>query len=280
MKFRIIHETIYKYSSEVFFEPHFFRFRPKNTPFIAVENFNLKIEPETTGLTEQIDAENNFIHFCWFEGLNNEMTVMVDMTVETLEFNPFNFILYPDEYYNVPFRYSESINKIVQPSLNVFNISESLIEYGKKVLKDSGPNTLNFLTNLTRQIHSDFELEYRHTGEPHKSEKTFELKQGSCRDLAWMQIQLLRHFGIASRFVSGYYYIQMEKPEFELHAWVEVFLPGAGWLGLDPSHGIVAGNTHIPVAASSNYQNTMPVSGTVRGDAESNLITNLKIEQL
>jgi transglutaminase-like putative cysteine protease len=278
MKFKIVHKTVYRFSSEVFFEPHFLRFKPKNTPFIRVEKFNLNIVPESAGLSEQVDSENNFVHFCWFEGMKNEMTINMDMVVDSMEFNPFNFILYPEQYFNVPFTYSESLTEILRPSLKVSAISNYLIEYGKKILHESGSDTLGFLANLTRNIHSDFMLEYRHFGEPHSPEKTFQQKHGSCRDLAWMQVQLLRHLGIAARFVSGYYYIQMEKPEFELHAWIEVFLPGAGWIGFDPSHGIVAGNTHIPVASSSHFENTMPVSGSVRGKATSDLITNLFIE--
>lgn len=278
MKFKINHNTEYQFSSEVFFEPHYFRFKPKNTPFVKVENFNLQITPKASGLTEQLDAENNFVHFCWFEGMNKKMAINIEMTVATIEFNPFNFILYPDNYFSVPFLYSDELAKILQPSLNVAKISEPLINYGKEILLDSDSKTLVFLTNLTQQIHNDFIVEYRHIGQPYSSEKTFLLKQGSCRDLAWMQIQLLRHLGFAARFVSGYFYLSVEKPEFELHAWVEVFLPGAGWIGLDPTHGIVAGNTHIPVASSSHFNNTMPVSGTVRGDANSDLITNLHIE--
>ncbi len=118
----------------------------------------------------------------------------------------------------------------------------------------------------------------RLTGNPHHPNELFRLKTGSCRDFAWMQIQILRNLGFAARFVSGYFYLDAESPEFELHAWIEVFVPGAGWIGLDPSHGILAGNAHIPVASSANYQNTMPVSGTVRGEATSKLKTELQIE--
>ena len=116
-------------------------------------------------------------------------------------------------------------------------------------------------------------------GRPYHPNKLFQLKSGSCRDLAWMQIQLLRNLGFAGRFVSGYFYLDAENPEFELHAWLEVFIPGAGWIGLDPSHGMLAGDAHIPVASSSNYENTMPVSGSVRGSANSTLKNDLIISQ-
>ena len=98
--------------------------------------------------------------------------------------------------------------------------------------------------------------------------------------MAWFQIQLLREFGIAARFVSGYYYIPMDKMEFELHAWLEVYLPGAGWIGFDPSHGAATGNDHIPVASSSDFNHTMPVTGSIRGDAVAELRTELTIERV
>ncbi|HSH20316.1 MAG TPA: transglutaminase N-terminal domain-containing protein, partial [Draconibacterium sp.] len=121
MKFKITHETIYQYNSEVFFEPHLYRFKPKNTPFIRVENFDLKIAPKAAGITEQVDAENNFVHFGWFEGMNNRMTVKLDMLVETIDFNPFNFILYPNQYFDIPFTYSNELANILQPSIGIFN---------------------------------------------------------------------------------------------------------------------------------------------------------------
>jgi transglutaminase-like putative cysteine protease len=95
-----------------------------------------------------------------------------------------------------------------------------------------------------------------------------------------MQINLLRQQGIAAQFVSGYYYFEMEEPSYELHAWVEVFIPGIGWLGLDPSHGILTGNTHFPIVSSAHSENTMPVSGGIRGSATSTLVTELSIEKI
>ena len=95
-----------------------------------------------------------------------------------------------------------------------------------------------------------------------------------------MQINLLRNLGIAARFVSGYFYFEMDEPTYELHAWVEVFLPGVGWFGLDPSHGIFTGNTHFPIASSAHFTHTMPVTGGIRGSATSILKTHLKIEKI
>ena len=95
-----------------------------------------------------------------------------------------------------------------------------------------------------------------------------------------MQIQLLRNLGLAAGFVSGYYYVDVEDPQYELHAWIEVFVPGAGWIGFDPSNRFVTANMHISVCSSAHYGNTMPVSGSVHGDAQAQLKTQLIIEVL
>ena len=152
--------------------------------------------------------------------MTKKMAIKLNMIVDTIDFNPFNFILYPNEYFTIPFTYSEKLTKILSPSLEVLNISEPLINYGQKILGDSGSDSLTFLTDLTRQIHTDFSLEYRHTGKPFSSEKTFERKLGSCRDLTWMQIQLLRHLGIASRFISGYYFFSTPRAISMTSSWL------------------------------------------------------------
>jgi transglutaminase-like putative cysteine protease len=225
-----------------------------------------------------MDVENNMIHFCWFENTHEQMVLETRSVIDISDFNPFNFLVYPDECNILPFMYPDSFGKLLGPALSFATLSNELIKYGERLKDESKNNTVEFILNLTKQIFSDFSLESRMTGQPHDPDLTFNLRKGSCRDLAWFQIQLLRYMGIASRFVSGYYYIPSEKPEFELHAWLEAYIPGAGWIGFDPSHGIVTGNDHIPIAASADFENTMPVTGTVRGDAASELNTELRIE--
>jgi transglutaminase-like putative cysteine protease len=155
-----------------------------------------------------------------------------------------------------------------------------LIINSKNKIQTRSYKTINYITALTNQICQDFTLETRLEGEPLESGITFDLKKGSCRDLSWMQIQLLRHMGIAARFVSGYFFVESEHPKPELHAWVEVYLPGAGWVGFDPSNGMIAGSSHVPICSSSRYENTMPVTGSFRGDATSVLITSLSMVRM
>jgi len=279
MKFKIIHETKYIFSEEVFLEPHFLRFRPKQTPFIDVSDFSLTLLPESHGHSVIEDEEHNVIDFCWFEPLCSSLTIHAESSLQTKPYNPFNFIVHPESFNTVPFVYSEHQHQILFAALQKIPLNSELLAYANAVLKESSFNTVSFITNLTMQIHKDFEVEYREDGPPLEPNNTFAIRKGSCRDLSWLLIHLLRHLGIAARFVSGYFYFKIEKPIYELHAWVEAYIPGCGWLGFDPSHGILTGNTHFPVASSAIAENTMPVSGGIRGSATSQLITSLTIEE-
>jgi transglutaminase-like putative cysteine protease len=224
-----------------------------------------------------MDVEGNFFHLCWFEGLHSKLEFTSTLIVDSSDYDPFNFIIYPNEFLEVPFEFGEEEQKLLAPALERQQINSPLLDYGNKILEESGGKTVDFIAMLTRSIHRDFKLEIREEGKPHSPDETFILGRGSCRDLAWMQIQLLRHIGMAARFVSGYFYPIVEDPEFELHAWIEVYIPGAGWIGFDPSHGLMAGNSHIPIASSAHYENAMTVTGNIRGSAASKLSTSLII---
>lgn len=280
MEVEIIHETEYAYQSEVFLEPHYFRFKPRETSYATLKNFSLQVSPEASGISEQTDAENNTVHFSWYKGMHTKLSIKSTSVLTIKPYNPFNFLLYPSTHNQIPFAYAETLKKLLNPYLEKISIGATLKEYGDVLLTRVKGNTLAFLSELTIGIHKDFVLEIREIGEPYLPDETFELKKGSCRDFAWMQIQLLRHLGIAARFASGYFFIEADNPKFELHGWTEVFLPGAGWIGYDPSNGIRTSNMYFPVSSSATYLNTMPVSGSVRGNATSILTTSLMIKVL
>lgn len=277
MKFEISHTTEYLYSSHVFFEPHYFRFKPKATSFSSIESYDININPKPSGFSDQVDTENNLIRLCWFEDLHQKLKIAVKTVIDVTEYNPFNFLVHPLKYLKIPFKYDNRTAQLLNPALMPSALSESINQFLSTLLKKSNNQTVAFLIELTKQIHNDFTVETRDEGEPFNPNYTFNEKLGSCRDLSWMQINMLRHLGIAARFVSGYFYMQADKPVFELHAWVEVFLPGAGWIGFDPSHGIITSCYHIPLASSAFYENTMPISGAIRGDATSILENDLNI---
>tara|TARA_R110002167_G_scaffold247108_1_gene452676 strand:- start:714 stop:1559 length:846 start_codon:yes stop_codon:yes gene_type:complete len=280
MEVEIIHITEYAYRSEVFLEPHYFRFKPKETPYAALKDYSFEVSPLPIGISEQTDAENNTVYFSWYEGMHKKLSIRSKSLLTIKPYNAFNFLLFPSSHNNLPFDYSAPLKNLLEPYLGAIAISTPLKKYGEAILSKVNGNTLAFLSELTTRIHEDFALEIRDIGEPYLPDVTFEIKTGSCRDFAWMQIQLLRHFGIASRFASGYFYIEAEDPKYELHGWTEVFLPGAGWIGFDPSNGIRTTNMYFPVCSSANYLHTMTVSGSVRGDAPSILTTSLEINLL
>lgn len=277
MQIKIIHETEYDYAAQVFFEPHIFRFKPRTTPYAELSHFNLEVVPKPIGISEQTDAENNTVHFAWFEGMHRKMRIKATSILSAKSYNPFNFLVSPERFNQLPFNYGNDLNALLRPYLEKMAIGMDLIVYGDAVIKLANNDTLTFLSALTNRIHKDFILEIRDIGEPYPPDETFRLKIASCRDLAWMQIQLLRHYGMAARFASGYFYVDIAEPKYELHGWTEVFIPGAGWIGYDPSNGIRTSNMHFPMCSSASYQNTMPVSGSVRGGATSVLITSLSI---
>ena len=277
MLIRIRHITEYAFASPVFFEPHVLRFRPKETPDISVREFHFTLKPEPSGQSQQMDVEGNHTILCWFENTHDQMRIEADSVVEVKEFNPFNFLINPSEYLTVPFEYGKKTRQLLNQSLATEAPSEAIKVFVMGVAKQSDHGTVSFLASLTREIHKDFVLMTRETGRPHSPEYTFAQKKGSCRDLAWMEIHMLRQMGIAARFVSGYYFLNMDNPEYELHAWVEAYLPGAGWIGLDPGHGILTNCFHIPAASSAFYEFTMPVTGTIRGSARSTMRNELAI---
>jgi transglutaminase-like putative cysteine protease len=277
MKLKIVHTTDYSYADKVFFEPHYLRFKPKLSTHFSVSDFSIAVEPNPAGMSEQIDCENNHMFLCWFEGTHKNLKIETEILVDVREFNPFNFLIYPPEYAKLPFDYDKKTKKLLKPALKTGSLTEPMKQFLENVITETDHQTVPFLTELTKQVHQNFNVENRETGAPHRPEYTFSEKKGSCRDLAWMQIHLLRSLGIASRFASGYLYLDGNDPSFELHAWVEVYIPGAGWRGFDPSHGLLAGQYHIPVASSSFFSNTMPVSGTIRGSAKNKLSSQLSM---
>ncbi|MDW7694712.1 transglutaminase family protein [Flammeovirgaceae bacterium SG7u.111] len=279
-KLKIVHETVYEFTNEVFIEPHYLRFKPRVTSYNKLESIDFKIFPTPISLSEQSDAENNSVYFCQFDGLHMMVSFRSISVVTLWENNPFNFGLFPIENYDLPLQYDPQTQMILHAALLPYNISNSLIDFGNTVLANSNNKTLDFLVNLTNRIYADFTGETRLVGEPNSPETTLQRGKGSCRDLAWMQIHLLRYFGIAARFVSGYYFTNAGHTPYELHAWVEVYLPGAGWVGFDPSNGILAGSSHIPVCSSAHYQHTMPITGTYRGAPNTNMETSLLIEKI
>ncbi len=272
MIFEIKHHTTYQYEEQVFPEPHHLYFRPSDRNHIKVQSFALTVNPTYSGLVQRLDAENNAFFQCWFNDTIQCLDIMVDMVVETWETNPFYFLI------------EDSYKRDHLPALQIYltrqPLSDQQTSWVSQIKDLSGDNLVTFLTYITKEIQAGWKHIVNYSDKVISPKVCFENKEGSCRDLAWMLIQLLRNSEIPARFVSGYAFNPDLRVDHELHAWVEAWLPGAGWIGLDPSAGILTNSNYIPVSSSYIPENTLPVQGNFRGTSKAELTFEVSIKQI
>jgi transglutaminase-like putative cysteine protease len=159
-------------------------------------------------------------------------------------------------------------------------LDSSIEQFVKEIQKYTNNDITTFMSMLCGEINLNWQHQYSYMQQLMTPNDCFKSKAGSCRDLSWMMIQMFRCANIPARFVSGYAYNVELETDNELHAWVEAWIPGAGWIGLDPSSGLIATEHYIPVATSYHPKNTLPVQGTFRGNAQSKLTTQVNITSL
>ena len=268
MRFKVNHTTRYAYSRPVFLEPHTLRLRPHSNASQELTHFKLAVEPKPSVWTEATDAEGNDIAHAWFDGLSESLVVKSTFEVETLRLDPFDFILLESSARSLPLEYPADSRGQLAPYLaNTSRGDGPVAEYARSVSEWAGGETLPFLSVLNERISSGFEVIIRENGEPVPAEVTLQSQQGACRDLAVLFMECCRRVGIASRFVSGYQ-VQSTEPDAAqayMHAWAEVYLPGAGWRGYDSTQGLAVADGHVAVAASAVPQLAAPISGSFRG---------------
>jgi uncharacterized protein (DUF2126 family)/transglutaminase-like putative cysteine protease len=287
------HKTHYKYDRLVNLGPQTVRLRPAPHARTRILSYSLKVTPEKHFINWMQDPQANWLARLVFDKPTREFCVEVDLVAEMAVFNPFDFFLEPQAE-KFPFAYDPSLDVELAPFQRKCWLTPHFMKYLTAVRRDllgevkrltkkerleipekDKPRTNDFLVAINQRLWKDIKYLVRLEPGVQTPEESLEKMSGSCRDSAWLLCQLLRHCGLAARFVSGYL-IQLkadvkaldgpsgaEKDFTDLHAWTEVYLPGGGWIGLDPTSGLFAGEGHIPLACTPDPSSAAPISGGV-----------------
>ncbi|MFP6799098.1 MAG: transglutaminase family protein [Pseudomonas sp.] len=267
------HVSHYRYDRAVNLGPQVVRLRPAPHSRTRVLSYALKVEPGEHFINWQQDPQGNYLARLVFPEKTRELKIEVDLVAEMAVFNPFDFFLEPYAE-KIPFAYIAGEQLELAPYLVKLPAGKQFAKYLASIERTPLPS-VDFLVALNQRLSTDIGYLIRLEPGVQTPEESLEKASGSCRDSAWLLVQLFRHLGLAARFVSGYL-IQLKadvksldgpsgtEVDFtDLHAWCEVYLPGAGWIGLDPTSGLFAGEGHIPLACSPEPSSAAPISGGV-----------------
>jgi uncharacterized protein (DUF2126 family)/transglutaminase-like putative cysteine protease len=283
------HVTRYLYDRPVALGPQTVRLRPAPHSRTRVPSYALKVVPEQHLVNWQQDPHGNWLARYIFSERTTEFTVAVDLLADMAVVDPFDFFVEPDAE-NYPFAYADELRQELAVYLGAEVCGAPLASFIGSIDR-SGCATVQFLVELNQRLARQIRYVVRMEPGTQTPDETLESGSGSCRDTAWLMVQALRHLGLAARFVSGYL-IQL-KPDMpplegppgsaqdfaDLHAWAEVYLPGAGWIGFDPTSGLLCGEGHIPLAATPHFRSAAPLTGTVE-PAEANFSYELTLSRL
>ncbi len=271
IKIAIKHHTEYRFDRLTSIMPHVVRLRPAPHCRTPIESYSLKVQPENHFINWQQDPFSNHLARMVFPEPTRKLVFDVEVIADMTVINPFDFFL--DEKFDYcPFRYDKQLKKDLAPYLQITEKGPLLLDWLTKVDRRKTP-TIDFLVDLNSRLMSELSYLVRMDPGVQTCEDTLTLRQGSCRDYAWLLVQILRHLGMAARFVSGYL-VQLkadvkaldgpsgtEQDFTDLHAWAEVYIPGAGWLGMDATSGLFAGEGHIPLACTPDPFSAAPITG-------------------
>ncbi len=283
------HVTHYRYDRPVALGPQIVRLRPAPHSRTRILSYALKVAPGEHFINWQQDPQGNYLARLVFPEKTRELKVEVDLVAEMAVFNPFDFFLEPYAE-KIPFAYTEGERRELAPYLTTLPATPRFADYLGGIERTPRPS-VDFLVALNQRLSRDVRYLIRLEPGVQTPEETLEKASGSCRDSAWLLVQLLRHLGLAARFVSGYL-IQLtadvkaldgpsgtEVDFTDLHAWCEVYLPGAGWIGLDPTSGLFAGEGHIPLACSPEPSSAAPISGLI-DECECDFSHEMRVERI
>jgi uncharacterized protein (DUF2126 family) len=267
------HVTHYKYDRLVSLGPQIVRLRPAPHCRTRILSYSLKIEPADHFINWQQDPFANYLARLVFPAKTREFKVTVDLVAEMAVYNPFDFFL-EESAEQFPFKYDEALAIELAPYTVVEAHGPAFDAFVASIPLEPRA-TMDFLVYLNQRLQGDIRYVIRMEPGVQTPEETLALASGSCRDSGWLMVQVLRRLGLAARFVSGYL-IQLTPDQkaldgpsgteidfTDLHAWCEVYLPGAGWIGFDPTSGLLAGEGHVPLACTPQPSSAAPISGGV-----------------
>jgi transglutaminase-like putative cysteine protease len=286
--YQISHTTSYTYSQPVTLQPHVVRLRPRSNSWQTLQMFSLNVTPEPISQSQIIDLDGNNLIKLWFPSERTDLLkIHAQSQIVTHESNPFNYLIEPWAG-RLPIDYPSSLLLQLQPYLHgqELNYAATIDPIAQKLAQEINHavvgDTLSFLNRLNQHIYETCKYLVRETGKPLSPGITWTEKQGSCRDLTVLFIETCRAIGLAARFVSGYQEGDLNSHDRHLHAWAEVYLPGAGWRGYDPTHGLAVSDRHIALVASADSKYATPISGSFNrsGTVQSTMKYDIQIQGL
>lgn len=279
MRLAIAHCTTYRFDGPVFLEPHALRLTPRGDPAQRLEAFSLSISPRPQAVSHQLDAAGNAVHRAWFLDLVGGLEIRMAAVVETMRDNPFDFLQEPMEAPGV----------LLAPALAPAFQAPEDVEAVALLVHQAGPlapeDAMGFCLRLCALLHQRIEKIARQEPGVLGPAAVLASGQAACRDMTLLFMECCRACGLPARFVSGYQHPAVDEASQDagrdLHAWAEVYLPGGGWRGFDPTHGLAVADRHVAVAAAPRWQEAMPVTGSFRGTGVTAILEHaVEIHQL
>lgn len=270
MRYRITHTTQYHYSSPVRLQPHILRLCPRSDGAQWLQQFDIAVMPEPIQQHYFLDTQGNTCLHITFNTPLDTWQIKTVSEVSTQRENPFDYLSQPWAV-QFPIDYPSTVIGQLRPYLDGplgagvdDAIAPEVLSFARQIKQEVDGNVGYFLTRLTQRIGEYCEYERRIEGHPRTAAVTLEKRAGTCRDFTVLFMAVCRSVGLAARFVSGYQEGDLSsQAAHDLHAWAEVYVPGGGWRGFDPTLGLAVSDRHITLAAALQSQQAAPVSGTL-----------------
>lgn len=281
-RFKLLHRTYYNYSSEVMLGAHSLRLRPRENHELRIETMKLSITP-TANLLWHRDIEGNSVATATFSTPITQLVVESEAIIQQYNETPLDFLV-ADEAVHYPFQYRDADQMVLAPYMTLPDpeTSELIKQWiGNIWQENEAIQTYTLLRRLTSYIYENYAYQLREEPGVQTATQTLSLKTGSCRDFAALFMCAASCLGLASRFVSGYLYAPLlAEMAGATHAWAEVYIPGAGWKGFDPTIGKIVGPDHIMVAVARLPESVPPIAGSFSGTAKSSLTVGVWVSQI